>query len=634
MNLFLIIYKVILYFVSLIAGMFQIKKVSQDILNTLIRFPIPILAGVLAFIFFILEIHFNESGSVESKNYTYIKLFLECVSAISYFTAVDIFAESKKIELSKRIGLYILGFCILGMHFYSITPGMFDSESVFVSRYLIFISSFHLLVSFLAFYQKDEIRSFWQYNYFLFIKFFMSFAFSLTLFIGLASALLAIDKLFHVDLEYNYYADLLLFIFLIVQTIIFLYSIPKSFAVFKPKQIFNKSIRIFVQYILLPIVLVYIIILYLYLFRIIIYNDIPSGWVCIPILIFSIVGILTYLLIYPIRRDSANRAIFIFSKYFFYILLPLLTLYFIAIIKRIMPYGITEDRYLVFMLGFWLLMISIYIIVSKRDNIIFIPVSLFLVLFLSAIGPWGMFQLSVQNQVRRLESLLEKNQLLVNNKLVIPAKDYMIPEQSASSIRSILNYLNKRGEIRQIHTWLDEKEQKVLLDAIKNNELNAVNAIFTNIHLAQEPVYSYLSYYPVKKFIHETPLQTGHFNQIISFVKSADESKDLFMAEIADSNLYIFRYNDTFVKHNVYPLLQYLQQWSHEQDSIENKRIPLSTKLQILSNEQIKNYYLENDSLIITDENYQLCFNHIEMYKQDTIFTLKSINGLLLYKAD
>ncbi len=170
----------------------------------------------------------------------------------------------------------------------------------------------------------------------------------------------------------------------------------------------------------MPIVLVYIVILYLYLFRIVMYNTIPSGWVCIPILIFAIAGILTYLLIYPIRLDSSYKTIYLFSKYFFYILLPLLSLYFIAIIKRIMPYGITEDRYLVFMLGVWLLIISVYIIISKKDNIIIIPVSLFFVLFISAIGPWGMFQLSVQNQVRRLEFLLNKNHLLVNHKLVSP----------------------------------------------------------------------------------------------------------------------------------------------------------------------------------------------------------------------
>ncbi len=612
--------------------MFQIKKISKDILDTIIRFPVPILSAVLAFLFIIIEIHYNNRGIVDSKNYTYIKLFLECVSGISYYIAVDIFAESKKIELSKRIGLYMLGFCILGMHFYSITPGMFDSESVFVSRYLIFITCFHLLVSFLAFYHIDEIQSFWQYNYFLFVKFFTALAYSLTLFIGLASALLAIDKLFKVELDFNYYIDLLLFIVLIFNTIIFLYFIPRSYDVFIPKQAFKISIRIFVQYILLPIVLVYIVILYLYLFRIIITNNIPSGWVCIPILIFSIVGILTYLLIYPIRLENSNRIIYVYSKYFFYILLPLLSLYFIAIMKRILPYGITEDRYLVFILGVWLLTISVYIIISKRDNIIIIPVSLFVLLFVGAIGPWGMFQLSVQNQVRRLQLLLNKNQLLVNNKLVSPSKDYKIPENNARSIVSILNYLNKRGEINKIHPWLDEKDQHILSEAIKNNELNAVNAIFTNMHVKQDPLYSYLTFNPINEFIHEIPLNLENFKNIIAFEKYTDErSTQAFTSEISGRNLYIMQNKDTLAKEDITALIASLKKWSEIKDSTENARIPLSAKVKIISNEQFKKYSVVNDSLIIRQEKYKIYFNSIEMYKQDTFYTVNNMKGILLY---
>ena len=150
--------------------MFQFNKIAKDVLATLLRFPIPILSAALAFVFIVIEIHWNTNTGADKKNFTYIKLFLECVSGISYFIAVDFYSEAKKIEWSTKTGLYILGFCILGMHFYSITPGMFDSEPVFVSRYLIFISCFHLLVSSVAFYQKNEIQNFWQFNYFLFIK--------------------------------------------------------------------------------------------------------------------------------------------------------------------------------------------------------------------------------------------------------------------------------------------------------------------------------------------------------------------------------------------------------------------------------------------------------------------------------
>ncbi|MBK6330618.1 MAG: hypothetical protein IPF62_08910 [Bacteroidetes bacterium] len=228
--------------------------------------------------------------------------------------------------------------------------------------------------------------------------------------------------------------------------------------------------------------------------------------------------------------------------------------------------------------------------------------------------------------------MLNKNHLLVNHKLVSPSSDFKIPENNANSIRSILNYLNKRGEINKIHTWLDEKEQKVLSDAIKNNQLNAVNAIFTNIHIEQEPQYTYLTYYPISRFLHEIPINLTNFKNMVSFVKYADEnSKDLYMAEIIDTNLYIFKQQDTLVKQSVVNLLASLKQWESKQDSIDDAKIPFSTKLKIMSNERFKNYAIVNDSLILMNEKYKIYLNNIELYKQDSVITLKNINGILLY---
>ena len=192
------------------------------------------------------------------------------MSAISFYIAFDIFAESHQIGRNARVGLYLLGFCILGMHYFSITPGMFDSETIFVSRYLIFLVCFHLMVSFLAFNKSAQIRSFWQYNYTLLKRFLTSFLYSLTLFIGLASAILAIDKLFNININPDYYTDLCAFIFLVFNTLFFLNGIPADYEQFNKPVEFKKSIMIFVQYVLLPIIAIYITILYIYMFKIII----------------------------------------------------------------------------------------------------------------------------------------------------------------------------------------------------------------------------------------------------------------------------------------------------------------------------------------------------------------------------
>ncbi|KXK43007.1 MAG: hypothetical protein UZ11_BCD004000940 [Bacteroidetes bacterium OLB11] len=328
--------------------MLQIKKILIDLYGTLGRFPIPIMASVLGFIFFSISIHTDSS---DLKGFVFIKLALESVSGISYFIALDIFAESKKIDLGKRVGLSLLGFCMLGLHYYSIIPAMLDSESVFLTRYLVFITCFHVLVSFSAFYDNDENQNFWQFNFYLLTSISIAIVYSVTLFLGVAGALYAVEKLLKIYITTNAYLDLFLFVFIFLNTLFFLYQIPKSFDVFSHKTVFKNSLRIFVQYILLPILLLYILILYIYLFDIVLTGVIPSNAVCIPIFVFSIIGVFTYLLIYPIRKDKQYKLLYFFSKYFFYILLPLLSLYFIAITLRILSYGITEDRYLIVVFG-------------------------------------------------------------------------------------------------------------------------------------------------------------------------------------------------------------------------------------------------------------------------------------------
>jgi hypothetical protein len=464
--------------------MIPIRKIFQNFFITLVRYPAPILSAILSFIFFLIVNHFLDAESVYARNFVFVRWGLECMSGISLFIAFDVFSELRKVGFAKRLGFILLGFCVLGLHYYSITPGMFESDGIFFSRYLIFLVCFHLMVSFIAFYESKEILSFWQYNYFLFRQFIVAFTYSITLFAGIASALWAIAKLFGFYFSDKYYTDIGVFVFLVFNTMYFLMNMPTQIDEFKLRHGFRPSVRIFVQYILLPIVALYAGILYVYMAKIIWTQYLPIGWVCVPILIFSILGILSFLLIYPIRHDKQYKLIFIFSKYYFYLVLPLLSLYFISIIQRVSTYGITEDRYLVIILGLWIAIISFYFIISKLDNITIIPISLFLLLSLSAIGPWGMFQLSVQNQLHHLEVLLKKNKLLNDDKLITVNSKTKLSSGHIESIQSILDYLNKRGEIEQIKYWLRDSDQQLLDKAVAANEPYSVYAMLGNSQIS------------------------------------------------------------------------------------------------------------------------------------------------------
>ncbi len=592
--------------------MIPIKKIGSDFYLTILRFPIPILTSLLAFVLFVFVNHFMKSDSFLAKNFVLVKVILSCITAMSSFIAFDIYAEKNSISKPIRMGFLLLVFCVLGLHYYTITPAMFDNEQIFLSRYLIFVVIFHLMISVSAYVKEKDLSRFWQFNQFLFIRFFTSVIFSFTLVIGLVSALWATENLFGLDINGKYYTDIIFFVLLIFNTLFFLMGVPNNFAVFSNTIEYKNALRIFVQYIMIPMLGIYLIILYFYLFKIVFLQKIPDGWVCVPILIFSFIGILAYLLIYPIRNDRSKPIIFKFARYFYFILLPLLSLYFIAIIIRIKPYGITEDRYLLFILGIWILVISLYIIVSKRDNIIIIPTSLIVILFLSAIGPWGMFQLSIQNQVLRLEKNLKRNQILSHNEILHDKTKIKLSENDAKSIQSILQFLYKRDELEKVRKWIPENELSNLKLAMDSNQLYKLYPVFGLKDVKDENERISIIIKTKKTFpIHPINIQGYHFIQQFQ-LNNEEDNIDI------ESNVNIKLKRNSLQINNV------------------SNSVFISMD-SIISSISLPNVFIENsnvftkDSIVFYNGINKIIIESINLEKVDTVFDIKQINGYYLY---
>ncbi len=177
------------------------------------------------------------------------------------------------------------------------------------------------------------------------------------------------------------------------------------------------GLKYFTQYVLLPLVAIYLLILLAYEFKIIINWSLPIGWVSVLVMASAIFGILAFLLLYPLR--NANKWITKFTKAYYWILIPLICLMIVAIYVRINEYGVTEPRYFIALVSVWLLSICIYFSVSKIDNIKIIPMSLINIGLLSIYGPFNTFFASRFNQEKRMLSVLNEKKMLVNGKIVV-----------------------------------------------------------------------------------------------------------------------------------------------------------------------------------------------------------------------
>src|SRR5690606_1713700 len=158
----------------------------------------------------------------------------------------------------------------------------------------------------------------------LFLRFLTAVLYSVVLYAGLAVGLMALEELFGLDIEGKFYFRLLLVIAGIFNTLMFLSGIPEKPLSDEAAGDYPKSLKIFTQYVLIPLVSVYVLILLAYEFKILLEWDLPRGWVSNLIIAFAVFGILSLLLVYPVRNSQEDKWIRWYSKTYYWVMLPLL----------------------------------------------------------------------------------------------------------------------------------------------------------------------------------------------------------------------------------------------------------------------------------------------------------------------
>ena len=328
---------------------------------------------------------------------------LVAMLGISGFFAIAIGLEQS--PLAPR-GLWIgftAGAVVLILFFLSYNP---ETSRIYIYRFFQLAVASHLLVAVAPYYRRGEIAAFWQFNRILFQRILQSALFSGILFIGLSIALWAIQSLLGLKVEWKAYYFLFLAIGFLFNTWFFLAGTPSSGRDLEPESDYPAGLRLFVQFILLPLVTLYVLILYAYLVKILAIREWPRGTIGWLVSIVSVFGMLALLLVHPLRNQPGHRWIRLYSRSFYAGLFPLIILLLMAIGRRVSEYGLTEDRYLLIILSLWMTGIAGYFTFRRQPSIKVIPVSLALVAVLTVGGIWGPYSVCRQNQLGRLQTIL------------------------------------------------------------------------------------------------------------------------------------------------------------------------------------------------------------------------------------
>lgn len=181
-----------------------------------------------------------------------------------------------------------------------------------------------------------------------------------------------------------------------------------------------RFIRFLSQYILLPLICVEGIVLYVYGLSILIHWELPKGGIVWLVFSYAIIGSLIWYMLIPAFFSEEKHWIKFFHRGFFISLLPLLFLLFVGLFRRISDYGLTTNRFIVFVISSWFAVVAIIFSIKKLKNVTPLILSLIIIAILSLVGPWSMFSVPEKMQSIRFERLATEYHLLKDGHIVTP----------------------------------------------------------------------------------------------------------------------------------------------------------------------------------------------------------------------
>lgn len=347
--------------------------------------------------------------------------------------------------------LFLLYFFFLPANPYDAYP-----QRIYIT-YALWVLALHFGIAIAPFIGVQDDDRFWQYNKALFLRILTSALYSGVLFIGISIALLTIDGLFGLHIDGEYYGVLGAILAGLFNTWFFVAGIPERARELDPEAPYPIGLKRFTQYVLLPLVTIYLAILYGYMIKVMLQGEIPEGITAYLVLAFSIAGILALLLLYPIQEREEGRWVRLFSKWFHVSLFPVILLLGFAIFQRVLQYGITENRYFVIVLALWLTGIALYFSVRRKPRIRMVPLSLFLLALFISLGPWGASYVSERAQLARFESKFrEMGALDEDDRLPPSPSGFTIDHETADELRSIVEYLLRTHGPRSIDPYFTQ----------------------------------------------------------------------------------------------------------------------------------------------------------------------------------
>jgi hypothetical protein len=422
-----------------------------DLVAAFSRFPLAVLIAALFVLYHIGDVRVVMGLSRDLGD----RISYGLIAAFLWTVAVDFYAEGVGWPRRYRSMLWLGGALAIGL-----LAGY--AIAVWLNP-LVLIAGLFLLIPIAPFLNGPaDNASLWQFNYRLWEGAVFALVGALLFGAGLSLILESLNFLFGAGLASDWHRDIWIVSLGFLAPVGWLSFAPTDLKVpvrdGEQADVTARALLLIVRFVLVPLLLVYTAILYAYAVKIAFETALPSGTVAGMVVGYVLTCAATLFLAYPIR-ESGNALVRFFWRYWVWLCLPPVLLLLLATYQRIAQYGLTEQRFVVLLIGLWILGLAlIEARRSSRRDLRLVPGLLAGMLLIASAGPWGALGLSVLSQKGELSRLLTESGQLVDGQVVssvmTPTPESRMDER-ASRVRAIQWYLSEKRSLNVIAPWFE-----------------------------------------------------------------------------------------------------------------------------------------------------------------------------------
>lgn len=272
----------------------------------------------------------------------------------------------------------------------------------------------------------------------------------LAIWLGIAAIERSMSVLFGLETGHVFYEWVLPVVGLFFVPFYWLSTLPRmsDYAPARAEQpdFIAAAIGLLGQFVLVPLLVIYAVILLAYAVQIAVTQTLPSGMIGWMVLGFVVVGAATWLVLHPLfmRMRPLVRQ---FRRWWFWLTIIPLALFFVAVWVRVDAYGLTEERVLLVAGGVWAALLAM-VFLAGRGDIRLIPGLAGTILLMLAVGPWNVTAMPNQDQGRRLSALLGPSDPTVS--VAAPQWNEEQEREAASKVYYLFRSGHGRAVLRRV----------------------------------------------------------------------------------------------------------------------------------------------------------------------------------------